>query len=120
MTHGEVRDSRRFDFQSTKYTHVSESSNKLKSLLSSYESLTLHVGWEYTTTGREIPGVGGGLHRLTNRDVEAFTNFDSVKLTIRKPGYPMDGNKENSRNDHSENEHTVKLESSISMYSKRF
>jgi hypothetical protein len=53
---------------------------------------------------------------LTDCDVEAFANFDSVKLAIRKPGHPMDGNEEDSRNDQFEDEHIVRLESSVSTY----
>lgn len=40
-------------------------------------------------------------------DVEAFANFDSVKLTVRKIGHPMDGNEEDSRNDQFRDEHIV-------------
>ena len=53
---------------------------------------------------------------MTDRDVEGFANFDSVKLAIRKTGYPMDGNKEYSQNDQFEDKHIVRLESSVSTY----
>jgi hypothetical protein len=52
---------------------------------------------------------------LTDCDVEAFANFDSVKLTVRKIGQPMDGNEEDSRNDQFRDEHIVSLELSVSI-----
>jgi hypothetical protein len=56
---------------------------------------------------------------LTDRDVEGFANFDSIKLAIRKPGHPMNGNKEYSQNDQFEDERIVRLESSVSTYKTR-
>lgn len=53
---------------------------------------------------------------MTDCDVEAFANFDSVKLTVRKPGLPADGNEENSRNDQFRDEHIVSLELFISIF----
>jgi hypothetical protein len=53
---------------------------------------------------------------LTDCDVEAFANFDGIKLTVRKPGHPMDGNEEGSRNDQFRDEHIVRLELSFSIY----
>jgi hypothetical protein len=53
---------------------------------------------------------------LTDCDVEAFANFNSFKLTVRKPGLPTDGNEENSRNDQFRDEHIVSLELSVSIY----
>jgi hypothetical protein len=48
--------------------------------------------------------------------VEAFANFDSVKLIIRKIDQPMDGNEEDSRNGQFRDEHIVSLELSVSTY----
>jgi hypothetical protein len=52
---------------------------------------------------------------LTDCDVEAFANFESVKLTVRKIGHPMDGNEEDNRNEQFRDEHIVSLELSVSI-----
>ena len=55
---------------------------------------------------------------MTDCDVEAFANFDSVKLIIRKidQPQPMDGNEEDSRNGQFRDEHIVSLELSVRIY----